>query len=106
MEPQLDYGNWVRKRSLAILGLCTLGSGVLLTIPYGNVYRLIVAIVFLVILISFLIPLFTYVAFSQKGGGSQEKVYNLIIHSLGSDPTSKQRERPEKRILFSSERRK
>jgi hypothetical protein len=34
--------------------------------------------------ISFLFPLYAYVMFSQKGGRFQEKVYNLIIQSLGA----------------------
>jgi ubiquinone/menaquinone biosynthesis C-methylase UbiE len=42
------------------------------------------ASLFVVILISFLIPLYSYIMFSQKSGGFQEKVYNLIIQSLGT----------------------
>src|SRR5262249_25441799 len=66
-----------------ILGLCTLGVGALIFIPLGAFYRLVVTILFAVLLISFLFPLYAYVAFSQHGGRFQEKVYNLIIQSLG-----------------------
>jgi SAM-dependent methyltransferase len=83
MEMQLEYGNWVRKKSLLILGLCTLGAGALIFVPIGFPYRLIVTILFLVMLVSFLFPLYAYVMFSQKGGALQEKVYSLIIRSLG-----------------------
>jgi ubiquinone/menaquinone biosynthesis C-methylase UbiE len=41
-------------------------------------------ILFIIILVSFLFPLYAYVMFSQKGGSFQEKVYNLIIQSLGA----------------------
>jgi ubiquinone/menaquinone biosynthesis C-methylase UbiE len=83
MEAQLDYGNWIRKKNLLILGLCTLGVGALIFIPLGSLYRLTVTILFIIILVSFLFPLYAYVMFSQKGGRLQEKVYNLIIQSLG-----------------------
>lgn len=57
MESQLDYGNWIRKKNLLILGLCTLGVGTLILIPLGLIYRLIVTILFVIILVSFLFPL-------------------------------------------------
>ena len=84
METQLDYGNWIRKKILFILGLCTLGVGALVFIPLGLLYRLIMAFLFVIIFVSFLFPLYSYVMFSQKGGRFQEKVYDLIIHSLGA----------------------
>jgi ubiquinone/menaquinone biosynthesis C-methylase UbiE len=84
MEAQLDYGNWIRKKNLLILGLCTLAVGVLFFIPLGSLYRLTVTILFVIILVSFLFPLYAYVMFSQKGGRLQERVYNLIIQNLGA----------------------
>jgi len=89
METQLDYGNWIRKKNLLILGLCALGVGALILIPLGSLYRLVVAILFVIIFISFLFPLYAYVMFSQKGGKLQEKFYNLIIQSLGKDVKGK-----------------
>jgi len=86
METQLDYGNWIRKKNLVILGLCTLGAGALIFIPLGSLYRIIMTILFAVILISLLFPLYAYMMFSQKGGRLQEKFYSLIIQSLGKDP--------------------
>jgi SAM-dependent methyltransferase len=85
METQLDYGNWIRKKNLVILGAFTLGTGVLILIPLGALYRLILTILFVIALISFLFPLYAYVMFSQNGGRLQEKIYNLIIQSLGTD---------------------
>jgi len=84
MEAQLNYGNWIRKKILLILGLSSVGVGALIIIPLGSLYRLIMAFLFLITLISFLFPLYSYVMFSQKGGRFQEKVYNLIIQSLGT----------------------
>jgi len=89
MEAQLEYGNWIRKKNLLILGLSTLGIGVLLFIPLGSLYRLIVGILFAILLVSFLFPLYAYVMFSQKGGNLQEKFYNLIIQSLGKNVKGK-----------------
>jgi hypothetical protein len=78
METQLDYGNWIRKKNLLILGLCTLGMGALSLIPFGSLYRLIMAFLFMLTLITFLFPLYSYIMLSQKGGRFQEKVYNLL----------------------------
>ena len=85
MEAQLDYGNWIRKKNLLILGLCALVVGALIFLPLGSLYHLIAATLFGVILISFLFPLYAYIMFSQRGGRLQEKVYHLIIQSLGKD---------------------
>ncbi len=84
METQLDYGNWIRKKILFMLGLSTMLLCVLIIIPLGSLYRIIMVPLFLIILISFLFPLYSYVMFSQKGGRFQEKVYQLIIRSLGN----------------------
>ncbi len=83
MEPSFAYGNWVRKKRLVILGVCTLGAGALIRVPLGLLYRLVMAVLFVITGISFLLPLYAYVMFSQKGGKVQEKVYNLIIQCLG-----------------------
>ncbi len=85
MKTQFAYGNWIRKRNLLILGLFTLGAGVLLFIPLGFAYQITMAIMFAIALVSFLFPLYAYVMFSQWGGRFQEKVYNLIIQSLGPE---------------------
>ena len=89
METQLAYGNWIRKKNLLVLGLGTLGVGAFLLIPLGFLYRLTVAILFAIGLLSFLFPLYAYVIFSQKGGRFQDKVYNLIIQSLGPQLTGR-----------------
>jgi ubiquinone/menaquinone biosynthesis C-methylase UbiE len=85
MDTQFNYGNWIRKRNLLILGFCTLGIGALLFIPLGFPYQVIVMVLFAIALVSFLFPLYAYMIFSQRGGRFQEKVYNLIIQSLGSE---------------------
>src|SRR5262245_18146643 len=85
MEAQLDYGNWIRKKNLLILGLCALGSGVLIFLPLGSLYLLIVSSLFVILLVSFLFPLYAYMMFSQTGGRLQEKFYDLIVQSLGED---------------------
>lgn len=82
---KLDYGNWVRKKILLILGLCALGMGTLIFIPLGLAYKIIATTLFVIVFISFLLPLYAYIMFSQNGGGLQEKIYNLAIHHLGKD---------------------
>jgi len=85
MEPQLDYGNWIRKKNLAFLGLCVFATGALIFVPLGSFYRIILAILFVTMLLSFLFPLYAYIMFSQQGGRLQEKIYQLIIQNLGKD---------------------
>ena len=41
---QLEYGNWVRKKNLLILGLCALGVGALTFIPLGPLYQVIATV--------------------------------------------------------------
>jgi SAM-dependent methyltransferase len=84
MQTQLDYGNWIRKKILLVLGACTFGLAALLFIPFGSLYRLVISILFVILLVSFLFPLYAYVMFSQRGGRFQDKVYNLIIQNLGA----------------------
>lgn len=83
MEAELNYGNWVRKKILLILGVCALAIGVLSLMPFGFLYQFVMGFLFVIILVSFLLPLYSYVMFSPKGGRIQEKVYNLIIQHLG-----------------------
>ena len=82
---QLDYGNWVRKKILLILGLCALGMGALIFIPLGLAYQIVTTTLFVIVFVSFLFPLYAYVMFSQNGGKLQEKIYNLAIQHLGKD---------------------
>lgn len=89
MDAQLNYGNWIRKKNLLMLGLGTLVVGILAVIPLGSLYRFMVIILFIVLLVSFFFPLYAYVMFSQKGGKLQEKFYNLIIQSLGQEMRGK-----------------
>jgi SAM-dependent methyltransferase len=89
MEAQLEYGNWIRKKNLLILGFCALGLGALSFLPLGSLYRLIVTILFVILLVSLLFPLYAYIMFSQNGGRLQEKFYNLILQKLGKDVNGK-----------------
>ncbi len=83
MEAQLEYGNWVRRKNLLILGMCTLGTGALLCMPLGFLYHILITILFVILLVSFLFPLYAYWMFSQKSGKLQEKIYDLIIQEMG-----------------------
>ena len=81
-EALLDYGNWIRKKKLIILGLCSAVAGALIFLPFGLPYRALITVIFMIMLASFLFPLYSYAMFSQKGGRFQEKLYDLIIRSL------------------------
>jgi len=85
MGVELEYGNWVRKKNLVVLGFLTLGIGLLLLIPLGSFYRGFMLFLFIMMLVSFFLPLYAYVMFSQKGGRLQEKIYQLIIQKLGTN---------------------
>lgn len=87
MEAQLNYGNWIRKRILVILGLCSLGIGILSFIRFGFIYHLVMVILFVITFISFLLPFYTFVMVSHSGGNIQDKVYNLIIQHLSTPIT-------------------
>jgi ubiquinone/menaquinone biosynthesis C-methylase UbiE len=82
---QLDYGNWVRKKILLILGLCALVMGALIFIPLGSAYKAVTIVLFVIIFVSFLFPFYAYIMFSQSGGKLQEKIYNIVIQHLGKD---------------------
>ncbi len=84
MATPLDYGNWLRRKNLLVLGLFTAGVGALVFILPDSPVRLAVMLVFAIGLISFLLPLYAYVTFSQRGGKFQETIYNLIIQRLGN----------------------
>jgi len=88
MTAQLNYGNWIRRRKLVILGVCTLSAGLLIFLPIG-LYRIIPAFLFIIFLLSFLLPLNAYVMFSQAGGKFQERTYHLILQNLGTNGNSK-----------------
>lgn len=89
MDTQYDYGNWIRKKNLLLLGLCMAGAGALLFLSFGVLYRFVVTLLFAITLVSFLFPLYAYVMFSQKGGRLQEKFYDLLIQRLGEDVKGK-----------------
>lgn len=83
MTNDLNYGNWIRKRVLWRLGLSALGLVILAALPLPTLVRVLAGILGLVMLISFLFPLYAYYAFSPAGGNMQRKIYDLIIDNLG-----------------------
>jgi SAM-dependent methyltransferase len=89
MTEEIQYGNWIRKKVLWILGLSSLGLGVLSILPFPIAIRLTLGACCLISLISFLFPLYFYWAFSHTGGNLQERVFDLIIEKLGEDVKGK-----------------
>jgi SAM-dependent methyltransferase len=86
---RLNYGNWVRKRILFVLGIATLAVGALEVVPAGAVYHAIVTIAFVLLLVTFLFPLYAYFMFSERGGGFQAKLYGCIVQKLGQNLAGK-----------------
>jgi ubiquinone/menaquinone biosynthesis C-methylase UbiE len=83
MQIQLIYGNWIRTKKLLILGLLPLGMGIIFFLPIAYPYRLPLTFLLILLLINFLFPLYAYIMFSPRGGHIQDKVYYLVIASLG-----------------------
>jgi ubiquinone/menaquinone biosynthesis C-methylase UbiE len=86
MTENIQYGNWIRKKMLLILGLSALGLAILFLVSLNLYLKTITGILFVVLLISFSFPLYAYYAFSPRGGNLQEQVYTLIVDSLGKQP--------------------
>jgi SAM-dependent methyltransferase len=82
---ELDYGNWVRKKQLTFFGVITLALAVLGIFVSNPIARLLIFILALLSFISFLIPFYAYVMFSQRGGKYQQKHYGLILQHTGND---------------------
>ncbi len=83
MTENIQYGNWIRKKVLLVLGSGALILGILFFLS-SNVYlQIVTGLLFVILLISFSFPLYAYYAFSPRGGNLQEKVYTLIVDSLG-----------------------
>jgi ubiquinone/menaquinone biosynthesis C-methylase UbiE len=89
MNQQLEYGNWVRKKKLVVLGLCTIVSGGLIFLPFGMIYCVSMYAVFLVFLVSFLFPFYSYFVFSHRGGDFQTKLFALVIQKLDLEQDGK-----------------
>lgn len=79
METKFKYGNWIRKKTLVWLGLNAFAMAILAFLPLVPILRILAAFLSIVLLVSFLIPLYAYILFSPHGGNMQEKLYNLII---------------------------
>jgi hypothetical protein len=56
----LNYGNWIRKKNLAILSILMLISFLLMFLPWGIAFRVFSLILFCTLLISFSTPLYAY----------------------------------------------
>jgi SAM-dependent methyltransferase len=85
MTTRLKYGNWIRVRALWALGLSALAMGILSLCPLNLWIRIPAALLFVVLFISFLYPLYAYYMFSPSGGNMQDRLYDLVIKSLGGE---------------------
>lgn len=64
------------------LGLGVVSLGVLLFLVSNPYLQIITGLLFIILLISLIFPLYAYYAFSPRGGNLQDKVYTLIVESL------------------------
>ena len=72
-------------RALWALGLSALAMGILSLCPLNLWIRIIAALLFIVLFISFLYPLYAYYMFSPSGGNRQDRLYSLVIKSLDGE---------------------
>jgi SAM-dependent methyltransferase len=86
---KLQYGNWIRKKVLWMLGLTSLALGVLAVVPLPAAVRIVSGIMGIATFGSFLYPLYVYYMFSPSGGNLQEKFYNLILDHLENQGSGK-----------------
>jgi len=86
---KLQYGNWIRRKILWVLGLTSLALGILAALPLPAAVRIFCAFLGLAALASFLYPLYSYAMFSPRGGNLQEKFYDLILDHAGKNITGK-----------------
>ena len=85
----LQYGNWIRRKVLWLLGLTSLALGVVAALPIPVFIRVLSGILGLVALISFLYPLYAYFMFSHWGGNLPDKFYELILGHIGKNSAGK-----------------
>lgn len=86
---ELQYGNWIRKKALWLLGLSSLVLGILAASPVPLLIRILSGILALAAFVSFLYPLYSYIMFSSWGGNIQEKFYDLILDRLENQSPGK-----------------
>jgi SAM-dependent methyltransferase len=84
MSEKLNYGNWIRTKILWSLGLGALGASICAFLPFPLWLRIAAGGLGAVLSVSFLYPLYAYLMFSPRGGNLQEKIYALLIESLGN----------------------
>ncbi len=84
MSENITYGNWIRKKLLAALGLSVVLLGIIFVLASNVVLQVLSGLLFIVALLSLCFPLYAYYAFSPRGGNLQEKIYQRLIERLGS----------------------
>jgi SAM-dependent methyltransferase len=86
---KLQYGNWIRRKILWILGLACLVLTILALAPLPPLARILCVILGAGALLSFLYPLYSYAMFSPRGGNLQEKFYDLILEHVEKNSAGK-----------------
>ena len=86
---KLQYGNWIRRKILWVLGLTSLALVILATLPLPAVVRILFVILGAAVLASFLYPLYSYAMFSPRGGNMQDKFYDLILSYVEKNSSGK-----------------
>ena len=86
---KLQYGNWIRKKMLWMLGLASLTLGILAVLPLPVAVRIVSGVMCAGTFVSFLYPLYSFYIFSSSGGNMQDKFYNLILNHLENQGAGK-----------------
>ncbi len=85
MKRKPEYGNWIRKRAILILGLITLSLFALGFIPWHIAYRITMFGLSGLALLTTIFIVGLYWSFSPVGGNYQSKIHSLIIKNLNWD---------------------
>lgn len=85
-DAHLTYGNWIRRRILVFLGAAALIAGLMVLLPFGPLYQIVMLIVFAILLATFAFPAYAYWMFSARGGHFQEKLWTVVADALGPVP--------------------
>ncbi len=85
MTEQMRYGNWIRLRTLLVLGFGAAGLGILGLFLSPWIVRVAAELLSILLFISFLYPFILYCVFAPQGGNFQERIYRLIAGRVGVD---------------------
>jgi SAM-dependent methyltransferase len=77
-----DYGNWVSKKmviTIGIISFCLLILTMIALFHFKLVFTIVIVLLFMLFLVSFIYFFYAHIAFSDRGGNIQNKIYDLVF---------------------------